>query len=136
MHQFAGRRVEHLCPQCLEERRSALAGEVTEQKGVGRGRRRRCDALANLAAAILKWFLAKFGYPAELMEPLQLKKSKIIGLEGKVLFEESSERQWPQAVGFERLDETELEDRVARMNVPAVDINEDLRKELECLDNL
>src|SRR5439155_15297476 len=49
--QFTGRGVQHVRPKRLEERRPARAGEIAKQEGVGRGRRRRGDALAHLAAA-------------------------------------------------------------------------------------
>jgi hypothetical protein len=89
------------------------------------------------ARKILIWFLRKFEYPAELIEPvLQLKKSKLVGLKGKLLIEEREDRNWPDAIGFSRLAETELEDKLARLTVPSVDVNADLKKELEYLDEL
>jgi len=93
--------------------------------------------LTEKARPILIYFLRKAGYPADLIEPeLKLKKSALIGLRLKVFFEEREDWQYPSAVGFEREGETELEERLARLNTPTIQVNEDLGKELEWLDDL
>jgi hypothetical protein len=84
------------------------------------------------------WCLRKFGYPEELLgESPIIRKSALINLQGKIQVEVyEDERGLKYDVkGFERLGETELEDREKRHQefslgaqdeVPVIDINADV----------
>lgn len=89
------------------------------------------------ARRILVWFLRKFSYPDELIEPeLKLKRSAIVGLRGKILMEEREDQSWPSPIGFARIGENELEERMEKMNVPVCDVNQDLLEEYKWIDEL
>jgi hypothetical protein len=95
--------------------------------------------LTEKARRILIWFLRKAEYPAELIEPeLKLKKSKLVGCRLKILFEEREDRNWLSPIGFARVGETDLEERLAQLTVKPIDINADMEEEgnLAWLDSL
>jgi hypothetical protein len=86
------------------------------------------------------WFLRKFGYPEELLgdKPI-IRKAALIDLTGKIQVEVYRDEYGPRfdVKGFERLTETELEDRLKakeeqalpfKEEEPVIDINADLKE--------
>lgn len=84
------------------------------------------------------WFLRKFEYPAELLPeggtPL-LRRTAIIGLTGKALAEVDHGSPYAKKIdfkGFERIGETELEEKIApkeEESIPTIDIHADAQAE-------
>jgi hypothetical protein len=86
------------------------------------------------------WFLRKFGYPEELLgdQPV-IRKAALIGLTGKIQAEVTDDAYGFKldVKGFERLDETELEERIRRKeevalpqeDEPTIDVNADAGEE-------
>src|SRR5271170_5359116 len=94
------------------------------------------------------WFLRKFGYPEELLgdKPI-IRKSALVNLAGKIQVEVYRDDYGLKfdVKGFERLNETELEDRLKAKeerpfdlveDEPVIDVNADMQEDHEDLSFL